>query len=371
MALISTVHDPYDVRIFHKAAKTLSEAGHSVFLLSAKINCEARVGSITLIPIRRRESKIARILFSTLDVLSSKKILNYDVYHFFDPELIFAGFFLRMLGKKVVLEVMENIKGMVESRKWIGKGHVRILLAELTWFFDRAFFRCFSSIIVARPDLIKAYSKTKCVLINNYPDFNSFINIPVAGGEVYKKNKPVVLYSGGLTEIRGIYKLIEAMEILNGAVELWLVGPWLEKDIEERCRKMKGFSDVRYLGNFPYGEHYRFFPSADIGIVPFLPARNHYTTMPNKPFEYMAFRIPVLMSNFHYWKVIFAETSDFFNPLDPYSIAESITLVLKNRERYRKRAEIAYEKVSAEMNWDKEKIKLIDLYKSFDVFQNK
>ena len=49
-----------------------------------------------------------------------------------------------------------------------------------------------------------------------------------------------------------------------------------------------------------------------------------------KPFEYMACSLPMIMSNFPYWKEISRECALFVNPYDPKEIAEKILYLLNN-----------------------------------------
>lgn len=53
--------------------------------------------------------------------------------------------------------------------------------------------------------------------------------------------------------------------------------------------------------------HYSFLKVANIGLVNYLPLPNYLKALPNKPFEYMACNLPMVMSNFADWQRIFEE----------------------------------------------------------------
>jgi len=363
IALISTVHEASDVRIYHKHALTLAADGHEVTVFSGRAAKLSLSSGINIVKIKSRDNKFLRILFSTYDVFCCPSLLKNDIYHIFDPELVFTGFILKLMGKPVIYEVLENVRGMVESRRWIGNTSFRSFLAQITWFFDRLFYRCFDYIIVARPDLYSMYKRKSVVLINNYPDVDDMAIVTNEAN--YSKTKPVVLYSGGLTEIRGIMNLVKSMEYMTNDAELWLMGPWLEENIEFDCKKLNGYKKTKYIGSLPFGEHYAVFKYADIGVIPFLPSRNHNTTIPNKPFEYMMFNIPVAMSSFPYWKKVFRKMAFFFNPDDPVSIAETFDYIISHKYFSAKTAAFAREMVFEKMNWNREKKKIIRIYRSF------
>ena len=90
-----------------------------------------------------------------------------------------------------------------------------------------------------------------------------------------KKNKPVFIYSGGLTRLRGIAELIQAMEFLRNKAELWLLGRWESEGFKNECEIMRGWEKTKYIGYIPYGEHFSYMKIADIGLVNFLPSPNH------------------------------------------------------------------------------------------------
>ena len=77
---------------------------------------------------------------------------------------------------------------------------------------------------------------------------------------------------------------------------------------------------------------------ADIGLSLLYPVKNYLTSLPIKAFEYMACSLPVIMSDFDYWKEIFKDCALFTDPQSPEMIGDCITRLLgseklKNREQ--------------------------------------
>ncbi|MGC8982027.1 MAG: glycosyltransferase family 1 protein, partial [Minisyncoccia bacterium] len=84
---ITTVHSPFDVRIFHKECKTLAKSGYEVYLI-AQHDKEEIVDGIHLIPLPIVRSRIRRMIYLPIRALKEALKLKANIYHFHDPELI-------------------------------------------------------------------------------------------------------------------------------------------------------------------------------------------------------------------------------------------------------------------------------------------
>lgn len=358
IVIFTTVHQTFDARIFHKEIKALRE-NYKIYYLNPNISEETEEGNIKFIKLKKRKNRFFRIFFSPIDTVNQLMKINGDIYHFHDPELLISGLILKIMGKKVIFDSHENNYGLIIEKTYIKPFFLKFLIAKSVRFLELFVSIFFDGIIVARPDLKKLYKNKNILIFRNFPDLNFKIEY-----KNEKKNSiPIVVYSGGLTYVRGIIQLIDAVGMLDGRVKLHLLGEWQDKGLKEDCERRKGYRFTEYLGNFPYGEHFKYIMDADMGVVPFLPATNHLTTMPNKPFEYFLCKIPVLMSDFKYWRKVFGNIALFFDPLSPEDIKEKISMILENEELSKKLVVKAYEKLLSEFNWNKEKEYLLDYYK--------
>jgi len=93
--------------------------------------------------------------------------------------------------------------------------------------------------------------------------------------QIYKKNKPVIIYAGGLTKIRGIKEIVQAMEYISDDAELWPLGEWENEKFKEECKKLKGWKHTKYLGFKKLEEVYRLMKMADIGVFLIYPEKRH------------------------------------------------------------------------------------------------
>jgi glycosyltransferase involved in cell wall biosynthesis len=265
---------------------------------------------------------------------------------------------LRLIGKKVIYDVHENNPAALLSRPYLKRKFTRIILSKTIKLIEKLSSRYFSAIITARPDISLLFAKHKPFTLRNFPilpDYDKIKDIEI------EKKKPSVIYVGGMTEIRGTLELIKAFEQIDEA-ELWLLGGFGSKEFEQRCRKLEGWKKVKYLGLVEADQIFSYIKKADIGIVTFLPKPNHITTLATKPFEYMACGLPMIMSDFEYWKDFFKDSTLYVNPADENEIAKKIKELLGDKELMHKMGEKNLELIKNEYNWEKESQVLIDAY---------
>jgi hypothetical protein len=108
VVVLSSVHPAFDHRIFHKECKTLARAGHEVVFVVPHEKSE-RIDGVTIHALPLPRDRWERMTRTTWTVLRSALKQRGDVYHFHDPELIFAGILLKMRGKRVVYDVHEDV----------------------------------------------------------------------------------------------------------------------------------------------------------------------------------------------------------------------------------------------------------------------
>ena len=355
---ITTIHPANDNRIFYKECISLKTNGFEVYLICSGTP-NTKIDDITILGLKNYRNRIKHFfLISIIAVVKRALKLKAKVYHFHDPELIIAGLILRLSGKKVIYDIHENYPSSILSKPYIKSRFLRKGISVSFDILEKISAPLFNEIVTARPDISERFRSLNPVTLRNFPIINEVNNINNLSIE---KTKDVVIYVGGITQIRGISQLIEAFENLDDT-ELWLLGPWASENFEKECRQLKGWKNTRYMGVVQPYEIYAYLNYADIGIVTFLPFPNHIRTIATKPFEYMMAGLPMIMSDFPYWKEFFKGLSEFVNPEDSDEIASAIKNLLNDKERMKLMSELANKKIREEYNWQAESKKLIDLY---------
>lgn len=353
---ISTVHPLFDDRIFYKECLTLADNGYEVFLVIAH-TCRETIGNVNIIPLNQPGNRFRRVFFSTFTAFRKAYSLRPDIVHFHDPELIFIGIMFRILGKKVIYDVHEDLPKQIRYKKWIGIRIVRMLLSVLAYIAEHSVSLFFNRVIAATPDIRNNFRRSKTILLRNYPRTELIKN---AAPAIVKKNLPVVVYAGLLSNDRGISELLDAIELTTA--ELWLIGTWEDEDFMNQCRRCKGWSKTKYFGQMRLEEVYSYLKIADIGVSTLHPLKNYLTSLPVKAFEYMAAGIPMILSDFPYWKEVFQECALFADPCSSGEIAEKIRFLLGNKQICENLVSASRKAVESKFSWENESQELIILY---------
>jgi len=354
---ISTAHPPFDVRIFHKECVSLAKAGFDVSLVVTH-DKEETVKGVKIIPLPQSKGRIHRMFIKTHFAFYRSLKTKSKIFHFHDPELLIVGIFLKILGKKVIFDSHENVSSQIESKNWLGGKLLRSIIKTAYRTFERFSILFFDSVISVTPEIVTFLTPKKGVLIRNYPIISLIDSVKNTKSI---PSKPLLIYVGGLTRIRGIKEICTAVEHLENEVELWLVGNWESKEFQNDC--LSNNNRVKYLGVKPLEEVYPLINKANIGFVTLFPEKNYLNSLPIKAFEYMACELPMIMSDFTYWKKTFSNCAEFVDPTSVSDISKAITFLLSNPETAKKYGKTGREKVMSQFSWESESKKLVDLYK--------
>lgn len=356
---ITTVHGPFDDRIFLKECISLKKAGYEVFLV-CKIESDRTCEGVQLRSFRPSTSRPARILFDVWKAAFKALKTKSKIIHLHDPELLQTTWLFRLFGKKVIFDSHENVPGQILSKTWIGSLTKRKIISSLYAGYENFAILFCSGVISVTEEITNRFPKNKRQLIRNFPRLDLVRSATPAQAT---KTKPVVIYAGGLSRIRGIKECIDAMEKLNGEAELWLLGPWSDEQYKKECESLSGWKYCRYHGNILPDEVFNWYKHADIGIALLYPETNYLHSLPIKAFEYMAAGLPIIMSDFPYWQKHFSEAALFVDPKDSAGIASTIDQLLKNSTWRKELSEIAARTAELKYSWENESLQLIQFYK--------
>lgn len=359
MCHVTTVHSPFDVRIFHKECKTLAKAGYQVYLI-AQHDRKEMVDGVYIIPLSKVKSRIVRIIKQPIKALKIALVINAQVYHIHDPELIPIGLLLKIFQKKVIFDSHEDVPLQILSKPYLNE-KIKHPLSTFIRILENLFCRFFDAIITATPSIKDKFVKInpKTLDINNYPLLEELNLIR----KDIKKSRNEICYIGGISQIRGIKELVKALEFLDD-VRLNLAGNLVDDKLGEEIKSLKGWEKVNYYGFINRDGVYEIMSRSYIGIVTLYPAINYIDSLPVKLFEYMLAGLPVIASNFPLWKEIVEGNNCgvCVDPLNPYEIAEAIKFLMDNPEVAKKMGENGRKAVLEKYNWEKESKKLLDLY---------
>jgi glycosyltransferase involved in cell wall biosynthesis len=176
--------------------------------------------------------------------------------------------------------------------------------------------------------------------------------------------KKIILYQGSLNAARGLEMAIDAMQYIESAV-LVIIG---EGDISQQLRQQvidqKLDSKIKFLGRIPPDQLFDFTSSADLGLsIEENIGLNYYYSLPNKVFDYIQAKVPIIASNFPEISKIINEfdIGCTFDNRNPFHFAELINSILGNPTRY-STWKANLEKAASTLCWENEEPKLLSIY---------
>jgi glycosyltransferase involved in cell wall biosynthesis len=291
-------------------------------------------------------------------------MLRPQIVHLHDPELLPIAILLKYLGIVVIYDMHELLSSQLETKFYLKKFISKYFLREFLKFIEFLAVKNSQALVLAEDGYLGPMSKAnpkfqkKFYVIRNYPHANKIISLKKEAVKNY--NGIILVYIGGLMEIRGIKELILAVSGIENA-KLILVGPWASQKFKEDCMNLKEYKCVEYRGVLSFEETIKIVKTADIGLSTLYPDKNYLTSLPTKFYEYALCKIPILMSNFPYWEKTFNGMAWFTDPKDPEEIKLSISRII-NCPSSRDKVQKAFKKVLSEWNWENEQVKLISLY---------
>lgn len=364
VCVLTSVHIPFDGRVFHKEACSLAKAGYDVTLIACH-DKEETVSGVRIVPLPKPRSRLHRMtaVLRRLYRLAIRE--NADVYHFHDPELMIVGLLLKLHGKKVIWDVHEHYPNAILDKYYLSKP-LRWIVSNAFDLFERGVARFFDYVIYTTPCVGARYQKMKVRSgrIENYPTLSL--------SETFERNpQHRIIYLGAMSRIRGLLEVIEAfggVAARHPSWELCLVGSSRPQSFEQEMKDLaarRGVgTNVKFVEWVPYEEKERLSSQASMGIITYLPHSNNTSCLPNKLFDYMLVGLPVIASNFPlYREVVEPDRCGLIvDPSKPEEIARAMEYLIDHPDEAREMGERGRKAVLEKYNWEKESERLLQIY---------
>jgi len=172
------------------------------------------------------------------------------------------------------------------------------------------------------------------------------------------QNKTIVLYTGQLSEHKGVDTLLKSSEYLPDEYLMVIVGG---KEAEvARYKERYGTAGIQFAGLVPHGDIPRYLKAADMLVLPdsALSDYGRLHTSPMKMFEYMASRRPILASNVpSLGEVLNEKNAMMFVPDNANDLAEKMQVLRSDPVRAERLSMESYRTVQ-EFTWAKRALKI-------------
>jgi glycosyltransferase involved in cell wall biosynthesis len=373
VVMLTSVHSPLDVRVFHKEALTLVEHGYEVVLIAPHAEPQAFASGVRIIGLPQLRSRWLRPL-NWLRIVSHALRERAEVYHFHDPELLPWGLLIQWITRKpVIYDAHEWYPTKVMLRTWIPEWLRPVARASVSLLEPLLARRLTATLTAdhATAEGLRQRGVRRIVTIYNYP-LRNICPPPRPRRYAHNGHTPLLLYIGTLGCDRGTFVMLDTVATLvrrmEFPVDLYLVGPakirGLLSRIKRRIRELVIEPFVYLEGAVPHDRLHEYLGRADLGLMPYKPEvceRN----IPTKLFEYMAAGLPVVATraNMTAYFLERTEAGVLVDSQDPREYAQAIVRLWQSPQTMKRMAENGRMAFETRYNWDSEAQKLLDLYR--------
>lgn len=360
IAYISVTNDLTTDQRVHKVATFLSDKHIEVILIGRKFSQS--------MPVKRKyKTKRFGLLFNKKIWFYAEYNIRLFIYLLFkkfdflvanDLDTLPANYCISKLKQKPL--VYDSHEYFTEVPELISKKKVKRVWKA----FERAILPKVLCSYTVSDSIAEEYNKKYNInmhVVRNLPLKSKKITVPEPPLQL--PDNKIIIYQGSLNIHRGLETMINAMHFLNDWSFVIIGTGDIEDKLKDMVQQQKLNSKVWFLGAVPFDELPYYTQKADIGIsLEEHAGLNYYYALPNKLFDYIHAKIPVLCSNMKEMAALVNHYTigEITETLEPSSIAQKINSIKANHSIWEKNLDIA----ANELCWENETARLEIIYKS-------
>lgn len=366
---MTSVHPPFDTRVFQREAKSMAAAGFRMQLIGPGAPDGETVDGVHFSAIPAFGGRAGRPL--RWPVLLWKALrARADIYHFHDPELLPWGVLLHWLTRKpVIYDAHEYLREDILDKHWI-PGPMRKATAALAERVEKWCAGRLSGVITVTDDMADRFRpyRPNVVTVRNLPP------APPASEGPAPERRPIVIYAGLMNVDRGLDMLFAIATSVRKSVpaaEFHILGTveWHGVSAETAAKTDEDWAaaGVTFFGAIPHPQVAERLAVSSVGWLPLNPAvRNAVLAWPLKLVEYMIVALPVVAADLPLPASVIrdADCGAVVAPLDPLAHANAITQLLQNPKEIERLGANGKRVALSLYTWEDEGGKLQALYRS-------
>jgi len=373
--MLTTVHPPFDTRVFYREAQSLVNHGHEVTIIAPHTEIiNEIIDGVHIKTIQKPNSKALHFL-TMFKIFKEGFKIKCDVFHCHEPGSLLICFILKVLtGNKMVYDAHEYYPELIAENVFFPKVikkpiHAIVNKGEL--------FLCkfCDYIITVNESLRKRFAQFgNTVVLYNVPSLDLF---PLQNVEMEQNT---IVYAGYVSRERGLDKLLKSLlDVRKAYPNLFLLVAGYIQDTDEFKIEVKNFIDdnslngnVKITGWLPYADIVTNIQKSMAGMILFQPIYyNNIIGLPNKLFEYMACGKPVIASDFPEIRAIVKEANcglliDSSNIDD---ITKAIIWIMNNPKEAQEMGSRGRKSVEKKYNWAEMEKLLFNMYDDISIVQ--
>ncbi len=337
--------------------------GFQVLLLGRELPNSLKIGQ------RNYSTKRFRLIFNTGALFYTEYNLRlylfllfakYDVLLANDLDTLPANFLASKVRKKDL--VYDSHEYFTEVPELVNRPQIKKIWESI----ESRILPAIKSAYTVSNSIAKVYEEKygiKFKVVRNIP-FAS--NIIIDNNSANKSTK-IILYQGALNIGRGLKQAILSMHFIEKA-KLIIAGDGdIKVDLEQLVSNEKLQDKVEFTGRLPIDELQKLTPTADLGLsIEEDLGLNYRYALPNKLFDYIQARVPVLVSNLPEMAAIVNQykIGETTGSLEPRILADKINKALFDNKQ-RKTWKSNLERAAKELTWENEEKILKEIYSGF------
>jgi glycosyltransferase involved in cell wall biosynthesis len=357
--LISVTNDLTTDQRVEKTCEVLSEIGYDVLLVGRKLKKS--------LPIQRNYETIRfRLLFNKGFLFYAEFNIRLFIFLLFTKKDLLFSNDLDTLLPNYIIGKLQNKKLVFDSHELFSEipELVNKQRVKKVWFFlEKKIIPKLQTVITVSDSIKKHYQNLygiSAIVIRNIPEIKT---ISQKNFEIDTEGKKVILYQGSVNIGRGIELMIDTMALLDEYLFIVIGDGDILEQLKEKVSNLSLHDKVKFIGKKTPEELKELTPNATIGMsLEEDLGLNYRYALPNKIFDYLHANVPVIV----------ADLPEMRSLIKKHLIGEILT------ERTHKilaktiinMTSISYEKelktAKKELNWSKEKEKLISIFSKLD-----
>ncbi|GHS96302.1 glycosyl transferase [Bacteroidia bacterium] len=381
ICMLSCRHHLLDDRIYRKEACTLARNGYDVVHIGYGKRDEAYYTpeNIRIIQLKRLEKGTTLQskwkAFNQLrldDLFRAAQKVSADVYHLHDMELCRIAGRLKKLPQhpKIIYDAHEPFSDNLKDY-WRERSLMKVLFNDIpSLLAEKRIMKHADHLIATEENVASRFRKknSNTSVLYNYSHFN-----PLNSLQGTEEKEFDVIYCGSVAESKGIFLMIDALlaaKKKGHSFKLVIVGPFnslsLQSEVEAMIRREKLEKQLFFTGEVPVDQVSEYYQKSKAAFCLFPLNRTNQLILPIKLFEYAAFGLPVIGSNFGHIREII-QANGIGITVDPHKADEvaSALIELMDGNRYKDYIPSCIHCVKTHYLWENQEQVLLLIYETF------
>ena len=359
---ISVTNDIITDQRVNKIALSLSKLKVEIVIIGRKIDEKVKIDT------KSYKQKLFRLVFNKGPLFYTEYNIRLFFFLLFkkvdilvanDLDTLLANYLVSGIRKKKL--VYDSHEYFTEVPELVGRNFVKKVWTKI----EKHILPRIKYSYTVCESIAQIYSEKYGINMHVIRNFPLYIrNLPKSRVSISQPNEKLIIYHGSLNLARGLELAIQSMEFIDDA-KLVIIGKGdITAELKQLADKAELHNKVVFFERMPYEELMEYTVQADLGIsLEENIGLNYYYALPNKLFDYIQARIPVLVSDFPEMARI---VNDYgvgltINTSDPGELASVFKEMLENQDK-RRLWKQNLEKAAKVLCWEQEEKKLLEIY---------